>query len=233
MNKISENNSPEDFDFNFNFNPEDIETEDTINAVFAVDVSSSVGSYVSELNNGMNEFVQRMQKSHVSEKLFVSIVEFSSDVKVKTGFQPISQLPIMDFTKSIGGMTSLYEGVRVALKNTIDYREGLENVGVQAKSLLFILTDGENNMPGSADSVKTMINDLMKEERNFGSFETILFGIGKENESYFKQAAEDMGIKHVATIENSPEEIKKMVAFISSSVSSASGNGQAISTPNF
>lgn len=225
-----------DYDFNFgNFDPENVEIEDTINAVFAIDVSGSVKDYVNELNQGLNEFVQRMQKSHVAEKLFVSIVEFNDTVSVRSGFQPIDQIPVIDFTKSVGGMTALYEGVRVALKNALDYREGLENAGVNAKSLLFVITDGENNKPGSPDSVKNMINDLMKEERNYGSFEAILFGIGKNDgmESYFQAAASDMGIKNVATIDNSPSEIKKMINFISSSVSSASAGGNAISTPNF
>jgi len=224
-----------DYDYNFgNFDPENVETEDTINAVFAIDVSGSVGGYVDELNKGMNEFVQRMQKSHVSEKLFVSIVEFQSNVKVRSGFQPIDQVPVIDFTNSIGGMTALYEGTKVALTNALDYRTGLESAGVNTKSLLFVITDGQDNASNCRPSdVKDIITNLLKEERNFASFESILFGIGKENESDFKQAAADMGIKNVATIDNSPEEIKKMISFISSSVSSASGTGNAISTPNF
>lgn len=238
MNSTTQNKSDNNvnYDFNFgNFNPDDVEVEDTINAVFAIDVSSSVSGYVDELNKGINEFVQRMQKSHVAEKLFVSIVEFQSDVKVRSGFQPIDQIPAIDFTNSIGGMTALFEGTRVALKNALDYREGLENAGVNCKTLLFVITDGDNNRPGSPSDVKDIINNLLKEERNFASFEAILFGIGKSSgmESYFTQAAADMGIKNVATIDNTPDEIKKMINFISSSVSSASNGGQAISTPNF
>lgn len=222
------------FDYNFgNFNPDDVEVEDTINAVFAIDVSSSVGSYVNELNAGINDFVERMQKSHVSDKLFVSMVEFNSNVRVRTGFQPISQIPVIDFSSSIGGMTALFEGVKTALKNALDYRNNLENAGVNCKSLLFVITDGDNNMPGEASDVKAIITDLLKEERNFASFESILFGIGKGMEGYFNSAASDMGIKNVATIADTPDQIKSMINFISSSVSSASGGGQAISTANF
>ncbi|MEK6828520.1 MAG: VWA domain-containing protein [Nanoarchaeota archaeon] len=235
MNTATSDNNV-NYDFNFgNFNPDNVEVEDTINAVFAIDVSSSVGGYVDELNKGMNEFTQRMQKSHVAEKLFVSIVEFQTDVKVKSGFQPIGQIPNIDFSNSIGGMTALFEGTRVALKNALDYRESLENAGVNCKTLLFVITDGDNNCPGKASDVKDMITNLLKEERNVNSFEAILFGIGKGSgmEQYFTQAASDMGIKNVATIDNSASDIKKMINFISSSVSSASGNGSAISTPNF
>jgi uncharacterized protein YegL len=233
---ISENNIGEDFDFTFNFNPEDVEVEDTINAVFAIDVSGSVGSYVDELNKGLNEFVQRMQASHVATKLFVSIVEFESSVKVRSGFQPISQIPNIDFSKSIGGMTALYDGTKIALENALNYRDGLENAGVNCKTLLFVITDGDDNASTNNPSdVKKIITDLMKEERNFASFEAILFGIGKSSgmEPTFNQAAAEMGINKVATIDNTASDIKKMIAFISSSVSSASAGGQAISTPNF
>jgi len=223
------------YDFNFgNFNPDDVEVEDTINAVFAIDVSGSVGGYVDELNKGMNEFVQRMQSSHVSDKLFASIVEFKSDVKVRTGFQPIDQIPTIDFENSIGGMTSLYEGTKVALQNALDYREGLENAGVNCKTLLFVITDGDDNASNCGpDAVKAIITDLLKEERNFASFEAILFGIGQGMDNSFNTAASEMGIKNVATISDTADDIKKMINFISSSVSSASGGGNAISTPNF
>lgn len=235
MNSVTQNENV-NYDFNLgNYNPDNVEVEDTINAVFAIDVSGSVGAYVGELNKGINEFVERMQKSHVAEKLFVSIVEFESKVRVKSGFQPISQIPNIDFTSSIGGMTALFEGVKVALKNALDYRVGLENAGVNCKTLLFVITDGDNNEPGNASDVKDMIANLLKEERNINSFEAILFGIGKSDgmEQNFKDAAAAMGIKNVATIDNSASDIKKMINFISSSVSSASGNGSAISTPNF
>lgn len=236
METTSESDNELNVGYNFgNFNPDDVEVEDTINAVFAIDVSGSVGSYVDELNKGMNEFTERMQNSHVAEKLFVSIVEFETDVHVKTGFQPINQLAPVDFSNSIGGLTSLYEGTKVALKNALDYREGLENAGVNCKTLLFVITDGDNNQPGEASDVKDIITDLLSEERNFASFESILFGIGGQQgmEDTFRQAAEDMGIKNVATISDSAEDIKRMITFISSSVSSASGGGSAISTPNF
>lgn len=228
----------EDIDFNYNFgnfNPDDVEVEDTINVQFVIDVSSSVHGYVSELNSGFNEFVERMQKSHVADKVFVSVVIFSDTSKVLTGYQPIDQVPTFDFGQHLGGMTALYGGTKVALENALNYREGLENAGVNCKTLVFVMTDGGDNKPGEglASDVKSIIDDLLKEERNFASFETMLFGINKSEKSTFEAAAADMGIRNVVTIDNTSEEIKKMINFISSSVSSASGNGNAISVANF
>jgi uncharacterized protein YegL len=228
----------EDIDFNYNFgnfNPDDVEVEDTINVQFVVDVSGSVTGYVSELNSGFNEFVERMQKSHVADKVFVSVVIFNDRAQVLTGYQPISQVPTIDFGKHITGMTALYGGTKVALENALNYREGLENAGVNCKTLVFVMTDGGDNRPqeGVASDVKSIIDNLLQEERNFASFETMLFGINKSEKSTFESAAADMGIKNVVTIDNTADEIKKMINFISSSVSSASGNGNAISVANF
>jgi uncharacterized protein YegL len=230
----SDNDIDYDFDFG-NYNPEDVDQEDTINAVFAIDVSGSVSGYVDELNDGINEFVTEMQKSHVADKIFTSIVKFNSNVEVETGFQPIKNLSNnIDFEPSIGGMTALFEGTNVALTNALDYREGLENAGVNCKTLLFVITDGHDNVSNCTPAdVKKKIDDLMMEERNFASFEAILFGIGMSNKTKFEEAAKDMGIKHVATISDSAQDIRKMIAFISSSVSQSSGSGNAISTPNF
>lgn len=228
----------EDIDFNYNFgnfNPDDVEVEDTINVQFVIDVSGSVHGYVSELNSGFNEFVERMQKSHVSDKVFVSVVIFSDTSKVLTGYQPIDQVPTFDFGQHLGGMTALYGGTKVALENALNYREGLENAGVNCKTLVFVMTDGGDNRPqeGVASDVKSIIDNLLQEERNFASFETMLFGINKSEKSTFEAAAADMGIRNVVTIDNTADEIKKMINFISSSVSSASGNGNAISVANF
>lgn len=228
----------EDIDFNYNFgnfNPDDVEVEDTINVQFVVDVSGSVTNYVNELNSGLNEFIERMQKSHVADKVFVSVVIFNHKIEVLTGYQPISQVQSFDFGKYIDGTTALYGGTRVALENALNYREGLENAGVNCKTLVFVMTDGGDNEPrqGSASDVKKIIDNLLQEERNFASFETMLFGINKSEEVEFKNAAAAMGIKNVVTIDNTADEIKKMINFISSSVSGASGSANAISVANF
>ena len=221
------------FDYNFgNFNPNDVEVAETINAVFVVDTSSSVASYGDELNKALNEFTARMQKSHAASNLFVSIVEFNSNVNVTSGFRPISEIQPIDLVPRIGGMTALYKACAVGLKNALDYRKDLENAGVNCKTLLFVITDGEDNASGSvgAGDVKTMIDDLLKEERNFFSFESILFGVGNDNS--FEAAQQDMGIKHLAKVGTTADEIRKMINFISSSITSVS-TGQGFSSPNF
>jgi len=219
-----------DLDFNLdfaNFNPEDIDVDETINAVFVIDTSYSVSSYINDLNNAFNDFTDSMQTSHIADKLFVSIIEFSGDVKVTSGFRPVASIPHMDFSKKLGGWTSLYDATYTGLKNALDYRENLENSGVETKTLLFIITDGEDNSSKNpAQKVKALIDKLKKEERNAFSFTTVLFGLGAQ--ANFEKAQLDMGIEHLAQIGTSGEEIKKMIGFISQSISSVSAGRQAL-----
>lgn len=228
------------FELGFNnFDPNEIQTEETINAVFVVDVSPSISNYEDELNQGFNSFIEEMQKSHVSDRLLVSTVEFCERVDVKTGFQPVSSVPTSDF-RGTGNATALYDAVKIGLENAINYRKTLEDSGVICKTLLFVLTDGWDNhsKSGSAKEVKDLISDFLKNEKNVFTFESILFGIGKPNQMAYEQAQKDMGIKHLATIDigTTPEQtakgIRKMINFISSSIS-ASSTGKSVPAVNF
>ena len=227
---------PDYGDINFaldfgNFNPDEIETDETINAVFIIDTSYSIQMYVNELNSAFNEFTETMQKSHIAEKLFVSIIEFNYEPEVVSGFQPITAIPQMDFSKKIGGATSLYDAVQTGLQNAIDYRENLENSGVECKTLVFVITDGEdNNSSNPPRIVKKMIEKLKSDERSAFSFTSILFGVG--NQANFKKAQKAMGIEHLAKVGTSGTDMKKMIGFISQSISSVSA-GQAPPTPKF
>ena len=228
------NNNYDNLNFNLdfaNFNPEDIELDETINAVFIIDTSSSVAYYANELNLAFNDFTESMQKSHIADKLFVSVIEFNSNVDVTSGFRPVESIPQMDFTQRIGGATALYDAVLIALKNALEYRENLENSGVETKTMIYVITDGEDNMSKNPPhTIKRMIDDLKSEERSAFSFTSVLFGVG--DAANFSQAQTDMGIQHLAQIGTSGDEIKKMIGFISQSISSVSA-GKSVPVPSF
>ena len=221
-------------DFN-NFDPEEIDTDDVINAVFIVDISPSITSYEDFLNDAYNKFVERIQKGHVADSLFVSTITFNNVIKVEHGFQPIINLKTMNF-RGGGYGTDLYRAVETGLKNAIQYREELDKTGVNHKTLVYIITDGEDNGGGNngyspdlaaATRVKKLIQEETKrnEKRAF-SFNIILFGVGSDAE--FENAANLMGIEKLARVgANGVDEdsIYKMIDFISSSITSSSSGG--------
>ncbi|TAF34465.1 MAG: hypothetical protein EAZ57_03330 [Cytophagales bacterium] len=215
-------------DFNLNyghFNPDEIQTDETINAVFVVDISPSVASYASELNYAFNDFVQSMQKSHVADRLLVSVIEFNEKIKARSGFQPIAQVPATQFVPS-GSGTALYDAAGSAIKTAMDYRQNLEASGVMTKTLIFVITDGEDNSSkGSAKQVFNALQKIRSEEKNAFSFVTIMFGVGTSNS--FEKAQKDMGFQHLARVGQTGADMKKMIGFISQSISgAANGNIQ-------
>ncbi len=212
-------------DFNLqygNFDPNDIQVDETINAVFVVDISPSIGSYAMHLNTAFADFIQTMQKSHLADQLLVSVIEFHDQVKIKTGFQPVAQVPQITFTPS-GGGTSLYDATLKGLEQALEYRKNLEASGVNTKTLLFVITDGgDNTSKNPANTVKNQIEKILSDERSVFSFTSILFGVGTA--SVFEKAQKDMGIQHLAKVGTSGDEIKKMIGFISQSISSTANN---------
>jgi len=221
----------DNFDLGLNFNnfdPDKIQVEETINCVFVIDVSPSIGRYSDDLNNAFNDFVQTMQASHIHDRLFVSIVEFDEDVRVRSGFQPIIGVPVTSFVPQ-GRGTALYDAVNSGIKNSIEYRTNLEDSGINVKTLVFIITDGEDNASASnsAQKVKLSLESIKDNEANAFSFTTILFGVG--NQVFFENAQREMGIEHLAKVGDTGTEIRKMISFISSSISkSASGNNPIV-----
>ncbi len=220
---------PDDVDFNLsynNFSPDEIQVDETINAVFVVDVSPSISSYVQHLNHAFSDFVSTMQKSHVADKLLVSVVEFSDKVSVRTGFQPIAQLQSIDFTPQ-GSGTALYDATLKGLENAVAYRKNLESSGVMAKTLLFVITDGEDNSSKVlAKKVKAEMQAVISNEKNAFSFVSVFFWVGNSNS--FEKAQKDMGIQHLAQVGLSGDEIKKMIGFISQSISKTANNMQVV-----
>lgn len=217
-----------------NFDVEEIETSETINAVFVIDVSPSISTYEKELNTAFNEFIDEMKGSHIADDLFVSVITFSEKIESKQGFQPVASVNVADF-KATGGGTALFDAAKLGLKNAMDYRNAQNLTGVNCKTLLYIITDGWDNSSqrNSAGDVKDMHEQIMKDEANAFSFTSILFGVNQKHAKVeYTQAKEKMGIQHLAEVGVDAKEIRKMISWISSSVSSASAGG-AIAAPQF
>lgn len=104
-----------------NFNPENIQVSETINVTFVIDKSGSVNNYVDDLNNILNEFLHELQRSHVADRVMVSVVEFNENIDVVSAFHPIAD--VKDFEIKTGGMTNLYGATLSALENAIAYKE--------------------------------------------------------------------------------------------------------------
>lgn len=213
-----------------NFDVNNIQEAETINVVFVIDKSSSTNRFINDLNNTLNEFLHEFQRSHVASKMLISVIEFNSNIDVVSAFQPISDLK--DFNVQPYGCTNLYGTVLAGLENAVQYRKDLENNGISVKTLVFIITDGEDNEGVDPSLVKQKIDEIYQDESNCFSFTIMMFGLG--DEANFDEAREKMGIKPemLGKLGATAKDLRKMVSFISSSVSS-SASGQNVSAITF
>jgi len=208
-----------------NFDPSNVQEEEVILLGIAMDISGSVSGFERELNEAFRDFTEELQKSHAAPKIMVKVVEFGQKVYEKTGYVPLSQLdPKAMHFKPRDGATCLYAAAKRIVESTVDYREQLEKTGINVKVLLFIITDGDDNVPTTKPKeVADILDELAKEERNIMAFDTILFGVGSDA-SIFTNAQKDMHFKHLAVVGQTGKEIRKMINIISQSVSKSASN---------
>lgn len=212
-----------------NFDPNQLANQTSTVIMFGtiIDVSPSIESYVHIMNDTAREvFMKDLKNSHRKNDIVVKCVKFNEKVEHVSGFTPILNLPdeYMDSAPS-GRGTALYQAVLETLENVVKYRTDLEDQGIEVRTNLFIITDGEDNSSpsGAADKVKAIVSDLKRNEAWASSFTINMLGVG--NRSYFEAACVEMGLdpnKCLVTVGASASEIRKQMGVVSQSVSSSS-----------
>jgi uncharacterized protein YegL len=214
-----------------NFDPANVATDDVILVTLVIDKSGSVGAFVHDLDIVLNDFVDEISKSHVSDKVLVQTLLFNNTVEVAHGFKPITEMAKFDIQTR--GTTALFDATRFALANATNYKNDLSQQGLTAKSLVFILTDGDDNASTSKPSdIAAILNSIYTNEQFANEFTIMAFGLG--NEADFAKIFTSMGIKPelIAKVGVDAKSLRSMIGFISSSVSS-SGSGSVPTSVSF
>lgn len=209
-----------------NFDPDQIvqQTSAVIEFVVILDVSPSISSFQGAMNKALSElFMKELKGCHRKEDILIKCIVFNDKVHSKSGFLPILNLTD-DYleVKASGFGTAIYSAMDTGLKAAADYRESLEDQGIDVKTAIFIVTDGENNQNESdKHKVKLFLEDLKRKEAWLNSFSITMLGIGDEKS--FRHSCVEMGLdpdKCLVTITDSAEEIRKAFGVVSQSVSS-------------
>lgn len=208
-----------------NFNVDNIDVDDVILSVFCFDRSGSISTYVNEMNSAMKETIDKWKNSHHAEKIMYSQIEFDSNVEVIHGFQPIENVDFVDVKPR--GLTALVDAVKLSIENAKSYYDSVLASGAEAKVMVFVFTDGEDNSSNSSPSdIKQMIQDINSDEENFGNFDFILYGMGNPN--YFETLGNEMDFKVLKDDPNDSrtpaQKIRSAVTVVSQSVSSGNTN---------
>lgn len=215
-----------------NFDPNSLanQTSTAICCIVVTDVSPSIDSYVDAMNTASRDvFMQELKNSHRKNDILIKNITFCEKVEHKSGFLPITNLSddYLDVVPQ-GRGTALYQAVDEALTHAISYREDLEAQGIEVRTTVFIITDGEDNSSAlkSADNVKQHVAALRSNEAWASTFTINMLGVG--NEPTFRRACVDMGLnpdKCLSTIGATAKEIRAQMGVVSQSVSSSAQAG--------
>ena len=203
-----------------------------------IDKSGSVYPFKDDLEKMIKTVIEACKENARAENLLCRTTAFNStnfgaEIEEIHGF---SALDAIDPDKYIGtikpdGGTPLFQASLEATEALIDFSKKLYLKKFLCNSILFIITDGEDNASNvSPEDIKKAI-DLIRKEKIIESFRTILIGVNDQDtrlkgflEAFRKRAEID---EYVSIGEATPHKLAKLAQFVSQSISSQS---QALGT---
>jgi uncharacterized protein YegL len=210
-------------------------TEYTLASV-VLDISGSVHTYRDALEQCIKTIYQSCQKSQRAENLMFRLVTFNDRVNEVHGFKLLNTLAESDYDGilSPSGSTALFDAAKSAIEATNDYASVLYDQDFQTNGIVFIVTDGMDNMStATATSIKNTIRKTLKDEK-LESLTVVLVGVNDGDSSvadYLERLKNDAEITQFVDIgEATPNKLAKLANFISQSISSTSqalGSGSA------
>ncbi|MHA1469278.1 MAG: hypothetical protein ACTSSP_01810 [Candidatus Asgardarchaeia archaeon] len=206
-------------------------TEYTL-VTIAVDKSSSVAEFETEMEKCIQEIIKACKYSPRSDYLLIRLVAFNRSMDEIHGFKQLVDCELSDYDGclKVGGSTLLFETARNAISSTADYAKDLVENEFDVNAIVFILTDGMDNESGSidADSVGQALQQAMRDEK-LESILSILIGVGVGKyagvSDYLNEFKTDAALSQYVEIKDANDQtLAKLADFISKSVSSQSNS---------
>lgn len=219
-----------------NFDPNSLANATSSVIMFgaALDISPSIEDYEDNMNMAMSDvFMHELKNSHRKDDIVISCATFNEDVQHRFGFMPIINLQNDSLNiKASGHGTAIYDAMLQVLENTMKYRESLEDQGIDVRSNICLITDGEDNSsnPNSAPKIKDIISNLRKNEAWAKSFTITVIGVG--GKANYENACKTMGLDPkvcLVEVSTSADAIRKQMGVVSQSVSSSSNAAGPVS----
>lgn len=220
-------------------------TEYTL-ATIAVDASSSVMGFATQLETALKTVFKACDKSPRRDNLMLRVTQFASTLKELHGFKLLGSINEKDYDNilQLGGSTALFDAVDESIQATATYGKQLTSQDFLCNSIIVVITDGESNA-GNIDSgdlaqdaavIKKSLEKARRAE-NLESILLILVGVTNDNvtlNTYLQTVKDEAGFSQYISIGTAtPGKIAKLAEFVSQSISSTStalGSG-APSTP--
>lgn len=191
----------------------------------AIDMSSSVSYYNTELKECIKTIIETCKKSNRAENLMIRLTSFNSQIFEEHGFKTLSLINIGDYTqiRNPSGMTALYDACIDSIEATEQYGKTLTDQEFETNGVLYIITDGDDNRSQHSLSDVAERFKKLKYTESLESLQTFLIGVNV-NEPMFKNYLEDfkntVGFDEFISIENAnTDTLSKLANFISKSIS--------------
>ena len=201
-----------------------------------VDMSPSITDFKDDMEAMCSEVVKACKKHPNSEELTVRVVGFNSDISEIHGYKELRNIQDTDYKGSIrpAGLTALYEATEEAIEAAQSYGEQLISMDYTCNSVLFIITDGMNNINKVAnpDMIKKTLSKIKRDEK-LDSVNVILVAASDDPQvvTACESFKNDAGLNQFVKMgEATKDNLAKFAQFASASVSSTSqalGSGGA------
>lgn len=197
-----------------------------------VDATSSTIGFSDELLRMLITAVEACRKSPRSSNLLLRACMFNSHIGVQElhGFIPLKDIDTSTYPQfKPYGMTNLFEASYIGVGSVVDYGSKLMENDFLANAIVFDITDGANNQGGATTRMIAAKKEEAKREEKLESLIHLLVGINaaqyrNELEQFQREAEID---KYIDAGDATPQNLARLAAFVSQSVSSQS---QALGT---
>jgi uncharacterized protein YegL len=202
---------------------EDIEASDVTLVTLLVDASSSIHARKLEdaVRDGQNMLVDALAQTREKESILMALWTFNDDVRVVHSYVSLDDVVRLDRKNYAGvGTTRLYDTWCDALAANVAYAQQLRDSGTPAKSVVVVVTDGEDvgSKRRAADCAK-ISRDLLASEQ----FTLAFVGVGADVD--FHAVARQMGVPDgcvAVQAQATPSAIRKVFRMVSQSAIRAS-----------
>jgi len=195
-----------------NTSVEEIDNE-SVNLIFVgIDGSGSMGGFISDMKNSLNDFKDALSNSKEVDEILVARADFADRINVG-GYKKVSDF---DTAYRSYGMTALYDVIVEGNEKLINYMTFLKNQGMRVKAVFAIFSDGDDtSSTNSLADAKRSVKNLNDEEITTAF---ISFGGGAT------KIAKTLDFKNILNVGSSATELRKAFNCLSKSVIESSKN---------
>lgn len=228
---------------NFKFSavrPDDLGATEYTLVTIAVDISSSISGFDTELKEAVKAIIGASRKSPRADNLLVRLLTFNTQVQEVFGFKALADInDIADFSPD--GLTALYDATFDAVGATEQYARLLYDQDFDSNAAVYVITDGWDNRSTSATprKIAKRLEEIRINEQ-LESIITLLIGVNTGNtdvKSALEEYAGEAGFtQYVDVGEATAQSLSKLAGYVSKSISSQSqalGSGSASQSLTF